>query len=262
MRAVTESAPSRRFRRFFGTASGPLRDSRGLSARSSVRMSRLASATLALLLGAVPQTGPAAGDRRLAVQVEGSRRVEVFRAIPVYRGLVHEVEIAGTGVEAASRVEAGRGLDVPPGGVRRAAGSVRVTLHVDPGAPLGPSDLRLRFPNEPAGPEVFPVVVLRNGRVTSVEPRRVETGKKVVLAFSGTEIGDGAVLAHHAYAGARVLPGGTETRCEVELAFTRPGVFEIPLFDRSGLPRPGSRLDDPGGYERGPAARVEVVSPR
>ncbi len=225
-------------------------------------MSRLASATLALLLGTVPQTGPAAGDRRLAVRVEGSRRVEVFRAIPVYRGLVHEVEITGRGVEAVSRVEAGRGLDAPNGGVRRAAGSIRVVLHVDPGAPLGPSDLRLRFPNEPAGPEVFPVVVLRNGRVTSVEPGRVETGKRIVLTFSGTEIGGAAVLAHHAYSAARVLPGGTETRCQVELAFTRPGVFEIPLFDRSGLPRPGSGLDDPGGYERGPAVRIEALTPR
>lgn len=225
-------------------------------------MSRLASTSLALLLGTIPQTGPAVGDRRLAVQVEGSRRVEVFRAIPVYRGLSHEVEIAGNGVEAASRVEAGRGLDVPPGGLRRAAGSIRMALRVDPGAPLGPSDLRLRFPKEPAGPEVFPVVVLRNGRVTSVEPRRVEPGKKVVLTFSGTEIGDAAVLAHHAYTGARVLPGGTDSRCQVELAFTRPGVFEVPLYDRSGLPRPGLGVDDPGGYVRGPAARIDVGAPR
>lgn len=224
-------------------------------------MNRLAFAALVLLLGTIPQAGSAVGRRRLAVRVEGSRSVEVFRAIPLYRGLAHELEISGDGVEAASRIEACRGLDVPSGGLRRSAGSLRMTLRVAPGAPLGLSDLRLRFPNEPTGPEVFPVVVLRNGRVTSVEPRRAEPGKKVVLTFTGAQIGDAAVLAHHVYADARVLPGGTETRCQVELAFTRPGVFEVPLYDRAGLPKPGLTVDAPGGYEREPGARVEVVVP-
>lgn len=224
-------------------------------------MNRLASTTLLLLLGALTRASPAVGDRRLAVQVEGSRRVEVFRAIPVYRGLSHEVEITGPGVETVSRVEAPRGLDVSPGGFRHAAGSIRMTLRVEPGAPLGPSDLRLRFPTEPAGPEVLPIVVLRNGRVNSVEPRRVEPGKKIVLTFSGTDLGGAEVLALHAYTGARVLPGGTESRCQVELTFTRTGAHEVPLYDRAGLPRPGLRVDDPGGYERGPAVRIEVVAP-
>jgi hypothetical protein len=216
-------------------------------------MSRLTFAALLLLLGTIPQAGSGVGRRRLAVQV--------FRAIPLYRGLAHELEISGAGVEDASRVEVGRGLDVPSGVLRRSAGSLRMTLRVDPGAPLGPSDLRVRFPNEPTGPEVFPVVVLRNGQVASVEPRRAEPGKKVVLTFAGTQIGDAAVLAHHSYGGARVLPGGTESSCQVELSFTRAGVFEIPLYDRSGLPKPGRTIDVPGGYDRSPAARVEVVFP-
>lgn len=224
-------------------------------------MSWRLSTTLAVLLGVLPQGGAAVGDRRVAVQVDGSRRVEVFRALPVYRGLLHEVEIGGNGVDAASKVEAGRGLEVPAASLRRSKGSLRMTLRVDRGAPLGPSDLRLRYSTEPSGPEAFPVVVLRNGRVASVQPRRVAPGQVVVLTFTGTEIGGAAVLAHHAYTGARVLPGGTETRCQVELTFARSGTFEVPLYDREGLPKPGRTVELPGGYDLDPAARIEVGAP-
>ena len=205
--------------------------------------------------------GAATGDRRLAVSVAGSSRVEVFRAIPLYRGLSHVVELEGPGVDAATRVEAGPGLEVPPIGLRRSNGWLRATVHVDGGASLGPTDLRLRFASEKTGPEVFPAVVLRNGRVISVQPRRVPLGKKVVLTFAGTEIGNAEVLARNAFTGALVLPGGSENECRVELTFTRPGLFEVPLYDRAGIPKPAPAGDAGGGFEVAPAARVEVVSP-
>lgn len=222
-------------------------------------MKRVLPAVLALLL-LVPASGLATGQRRLAVTVEGGRRLEVFRAIPLYRGLSHEIEVSGRGVDAATRVEAGAGLEVVPESLRRSAGSVRAVVRVDRGALLGPAELRLRFARETSGPEVLPAVVLRNGRVTSVEPRRVLLGQKVVLAFSGTEIGNAGVLARNAFTGAVVLPGGSETQCRVELTFTRPGLFEVPLYDRAGIPRPAPAGDAGGGFQVAPEARIEVVS--
>jgi len=199
--------------------------------------------------------------RRLVIQVAaGGRGVEVFRAVPVYRGLPHQLAVTGTGVEKVTRVVGSRGLLVPESGLRRSMDALQLGIQVDPGAPLGPADLRLHFANEAPGPEVIPVVVLRNGRVTSVEPRKVAPGQRVILTFTGLEIGNAEVLAQNAYIGARVLPSGSETRCQVELTFTRPGTFEVPLYDQAGLPRPGATLDAPGGYLRAAAAAVEVAA--
>lgn len=214
-----------------------------------------------MLLLVAPASGLATGPRRLAVAVEGSRRLEVFRAIPLYRGLSHEIEVSGRGVDEATRVEAGPGIAVVPESLRRSGGTLRAVVRVDRGAPLGTTDLRLRFAREASGPELLPAVVLRNGRVTSVEPRRVPLGQKVVLTFSGTEIGNAEVLARNPYTGAVVLPDRSETRCRVELTFARPGLFEVPLYDRAGVPRPAPAGDAGGGYEVAPAARIEVVSP-
>ncbi len=221
-----------------------------------MRRTLLAALFLALLsvTGAAPS-----GDRRLAIRVEGGRRVEVFRAVPLYRGLLHTLTISGRGVDKATRVEAGQGVVVREAGIRRSADSLEVEVVVDAAATPGTSELRLRFPIELAGPEVFPVVVLRNGRVSSLEPRRVEVGRKVTLTFSGTDLGNADVLASSAYRDARVLPGGSETRCQVELVFTKTGPFEVPLYDRAGLPRPGRSLDAAGGYVREPGSLVDVT---
>jgi hypothetical protein len=200
-----------------------------------------------------------AAERRLSIRVDGGRPVEVFRATPFYRGSSHTLTISGRGVDQATRVEVGRGFTAPNVGIRRTPDSLEIDVRVDPAAPTGSSELRLRFPIELSGPEVLPAVVLRSGRVRSVDPDHVTAGKRVTLTFAGSDLGNADVLASNAYTGARVLPGGTEISCQVELTFVRPGRFEVALYDKAGIPRPGASIDVPGGYAREPAARVEVV---
>lgn len=214
---------------------------------------------LVLLAIAALAQGPTPADRRIAVRIDGGRRVDVFRAVPLFRGLGTDVLLSGRDVERATRLEVPAGLSAPETSLRRQPGGLEIPIRVDASARLGTLELRLRFPIELAGPEVYTAVVLRNGRVAAVEPRRVPPGKKVVLTFTGEDIGNADVLSTAAYSGARVLPGGGDTRCQVELTFTRPGRFEVPLYDRAGIPKPAATLDAPGGYARDAGAWVEVT---
>lgn len=223
-------------------------------------MRRLPFALLAAFGCTLLSRGAGGADRRLAVRPEGAREVEVFRAVPLFRGERQTVTISGAGVEQSTRVELG-GTAIPEGGLRRSKDSLAIDLVLAPATPLGPTEARLRFPIEPSGPEVFPVVVLRGGRIRAVKPARVPAGRPVTLTFEGSDLGNADILASTAYSGARVLPGGTETLCRVELTFPRPGRFEVALYDRAGIPRPRASLDAPGGYLRDPAARVEAFVP-
>lgn len=201
----------------------------------------------------------ATASRQVWTRVDGGRRLDAFRTLPLYQGARAEVGIEGPGVEKVTKVELGPGLDVPESSLQRAPGRLVFQVVTGPGAPLGAHDLRLRYAIELEGPERFPVVVLRNGHVRSVDPARVKVGQKVTLTFSGDSLGNADVLAAATYRDARIVPGGTESRCQVEITFTRPGSFEVPLYDKAGPPRPGPTIDAPGGYTRDAGARVEVV---
>ena len=194
---------------------------------------------------------------RIAVQPDGGSRIDVFRSLPLYRGVRATVFVRGAGVEKCQRIELGD-VVVPEQAIRRTPRSLVFEIAPAESAPLGERDLRLRYAIEVGGPETFPARVLRNGEVRSVEPRSVPLNEVVTLTFTGTEIGNADVLASSAVRSARVLPGGTETRCQVEAFFIRPGPVEVPLYDRDGIPRPAARADVPGGYRRLPAAIVEV----
>ena len=247
-------------RGFFRALSAARRDSSRPLPHPHPVTPRLFAAALTLPLLVTVPGARAAPVRRLVIQVAGGRAVEVFRAVPVYRALSHQLAIGGPGVEKTVRVEGSRGLVVTESGIRRSPDALKIPFQVDASAPFGPGELRLNPSKEPAEVEVIPLVILRNGRVISVEPRKVAPGEKVTLTFSGTDVGNAEVLAQNAYIGARVLPGGSETRCQVELTFNRPGLFEVPLYDKAGLPKPGPSLDAPGGYARGTGTAVEVAA--
>lgn len=200
-----------------------------------------------------------AASRQMWTRVDGGRRLDAFRTLPLYQGARAEVGVEGPGVEKVTRVELGPGIDVPETSLQRSSGRLVFEAITSPGTTFGARDLRLRYAIELEGPERFPVVVLRNGRVRSVEPAKVKVGQKVTLTFSGDFLGNADVLAAAAYRDARVLPGGSESRCQIEISFTRPGSFEVPLYDKAGPPRPGPTMDAPGGYTRDAGARVEVV---
>ncbi len=203
------------------------------------------------------RTALAAIDQ-VSVQPEGGSRIDVFRSLPLYRGVRSTVFLRGAGVERCQRIELGPDVVVPEHAIHRAAGSLVFDVVASESAPLGDRDLRLRFAIEVGGPETFPARILRNGEVRSVEPRSAALNETVVLTFIGAEIGNADVLASSAVRSARVLPGGTETRCQVEVVFIRTGLVEVPLYDRAGIPRPAARPDLPGGYRRLPAAIVDV----
>ena len=157
------------------------RDTRGLAG------ALIAAAVL--VAGALPMAG-AAG--RVTYRVGEAPPAEAGRLLPLYRGTRTRVTVERPSVERCDRVEPGAGVSVPGGRLERAPGRLAFEAVVDAGAPLGSRDLKLRYAIELAGPEVVPARVLRGGLVEGVEPRRVVSGRPVVLTFSGRDLGDSA----------------------------------------------------------------------
>ena len=224
------------------------RDTRGLAG------ALIAAAVL--VAGALPMAG-AAG--RVTYRVGEAPPAEAGRLLPLYRGTRTRVTVERPSVERCDRVEPGAGVSVPGGRLERAPGRLAFEAVVDAGAPLGSRDLKLRYAIELAGPEVVPARVLRGGLVEGVEPRRVVSGRPVVLTFSGRDLGNADVLASGAYEDARVLPGGTETRCLVQVTFPKEGVFRVALYDRDGPPLPAAPGQALGGHPTRSGGLVEVV---
>lgn len=195
---------------------------------------------------------------RVFVAVEKGPRVEVFRLLPLYRGVTATVTIEGASVDKSERIELGAGASVPAASIRRAPGRLTFDVATDAGATLGPRDLKLRYAIELSGPESFPVRVLRNGSAERVEPRRVPLGRPVRLTFTGRDLGNADVLASSAYQKARVLPGSSETRCLVDVTFLKEGTIRLALYDRDGPPLPAQNPQEPGGYRTSREALVEV----
>lgn len=225
---------------------------RRLAARSS-RTLVGAGALLALALPTVGATG------RVTYRVGEAAPVDASRFLPLYRGATMRVVVERPSVERCDRVELGDGVNVPGGRLERAPGRLSFDALVDAGAPLGPRELKVRYAIELAGPEVTPARVLRGGLVEAVEPRRAVAGRPVVLAFTGRDLGNADVLASSDYGDARVLPGGSESRCLVQVTFAREGVFRVALYDRDGPPLPAAPGQALGGHPTRPAGLVEVV---
>lgn len=225
-----------------------------------MKLRRVLYLSLALFptLTLLPVAGLLPSIERVRVQVEGSPPVDVVRAIPLYRGVRSTVTISGKGVDACRRVEAGPDVSIPEADIKRSPGTMTLTIVTGERATLGDRELRLRYEVELAGPERFPIRVLRNGEVLTVEPRRVPRQSQVTLTFTGRDLGNADVLAQAYFKDAKVLPGGTESRVQVQLVFTREGRFDVPLYDTGGIPRPGRSLSEPGGYRRHPEASVDV----
>lgn len=217
-------------------------------------------ALLALILAAaaLPTRGT---PTRVTYRIGNGPSADAQRLLPLYRGTRSAVIVEGPGVERCERVELGGGVIAPPERLARKPGRLGFETVTAPSALLGPRELRLRFAIELAGPEVFPARVLRGGLVEAVSPRRVEAGRPVVLAFTGRDLGNADVLASDAYRDARVLPGGTETLCRVQVNPVKEGVLRVALFDRDGPPMPAEGAGALGGHTTLPGALVEVVRP-
>ena len=154
-------------------------------------------------------------------------------------------------------------------GQQQRTGRLTMNLSVSSSASLGEQELRIRYAVELAGPDRIRFFILRDGQVTNIQYRpslvanrkAIDTNRtaligqapavvsgalallqpatnlplnqKVKLVFSGTNIGNADVESSTDYRNQRVLPGGTETQCEVELEFIRSGDVEVHLFDKN-----------------------------
>lgn len=214
-------------------------------------------AVAVVLAVAAPPTDGALG--RVTYRVGEGRPTEASRLLPLYRGTRTTITVHGPGVEKCERVELGAAVSVRHGHGASTPDRLGFEAVTDAAAPLGARELKLRYPIELAGPEVFPARVLRGGVVEAVAPRRVEAGRPVVLAFTGRDLGNADVLTSGAWRDARVLPGSTETLCRVQLTFVEEGVLRVALYDRDGPPMPADGVRLLGGHATHPEALVEVV---
>lgn len=77
-------------------------------------------------------------------------------------------------------------------------------------------------------------------RTVSGEPtqplsvRNLAINTKIKLVVTGTKLNNVGIKPDSGYT-ARILPGATETRCEIEITFSETGVYNIKLFDETDL---------------------------
>lgn len=168
----------------------------------------------------------------------------------VPRGTATTLVVKGHLVDLATRAE----VAPPQNGVAaeiagrqggsRSSVSVRIT--VGGGADLGPREIRLRYAIEASGFDRFPIRVVRQPTVQTLRradrpaetPPRVGVNERATLVFTGSQLAGCDVIRTPQMQSLRVLPGATDQRCEVEVAFDRAGTFPVRLIDSAvaGLP--------------------------
>jgi hypothetical protein len=161
--------------------------------------------------------------------------------------------VKGQFVDLSTRVEiSGSGVTVSFGDrVGGSNSSIVVRFNVGASAALGERTVKLRYAIETSGPDTFQVKVVRGGRVDKIE--RLFTGRlipantipvnqRVTLVFTGTRLGNTRLAANLAANNPHTLAGSTETRCEIELEFTRTGTLDVHLVDADVGPQPGNLL--------------------
>lgn len=176
--------------------------------------------------------------------------------------------VKGQFVDLSTRVEiTGSGVSVSFGDRTHGSdSSIVVRFDVDNSAALGERTVKLRYAVETSGPDTFKVQVVRGGRIDRIEqivagsaipgtipgsgfilpPRLVPANaipvnQRVTLAFTGTRIGNASLATNSAIRNPRIL-SNSETRCDVELEFTRTGAINVNLVDANVGPQPGDLL--------------------
>jgi hypothetical protein len=167
--------------------------------------------------------------------------------------------VKGQFVDLSTRVEiSGSGVSVSFG--QRTNGSnssVEVKFNVDDSATLGDRTVKLRYAVETSGPDTFSVQVVRGGQIDTIQQRvafgqtgattlvaanAIPINQQVTLVFSGSKIGNASIAPSTLFKNARILPGNTESHCEVSLEFTSAGTIDVRLLDAAVGNQPGNLL--------------------
>jgi hypothetical protein len=213
-------------------------------------MHRIVGLAMTIVLGILASSAPAGATIDVVQSDACPLGCRTGFAHQVPRGTTTTVVVKGHLVDLATRAE----VAPPHNGVAaeivgrhggsRSSVSVRIT--VGAGADLGQREIRLRYAAEITGFDKFPIRVIRRPTVQTLRradrpaesPPRVGVDERTTLVFTGSQLAGCAVIRTPQMQSLRVLPGATDQRCEVEVAFDRAGTFPVRLIDSTvaGLP--------------------------
>jgi hypothetical protein len=179
---------------------------------------------------------------------------------PIVVGGQMSVTVKGQFVDLSTGVE----IVPPESGVLASLGprqggsnsSIVVKFTVRPSAALGERTVKLHYAIETSGPDIFKVRAVRGGKVDTIQQRvpglaggaprlvaanQIPVNQRVTLVFSGSRLGNAGLAPNLTIKDPQILPGCSETRCEVELTFTQGGSVNVNLFD-ADVPSAGNNL--------------------
>ena len=177
---------------------------------------------------------------------------------PIVAGKSMSITIKGQFVDLSTRVEvSGSGLNASLGPRQGgSSSSIVVNFSSDPEVALGERTVKLRYAIETNGPDTFKVRVVRGGRVDRIEQKvpgltagttrlvaadAIPVNQRVTLVFFGARLANSALAPILAVKDPRTLPVCGETRCELEMEFTRSGPVTVNLYD-ADVPAAGNNL--------------------
>ena len=169
------------------------------------------------------------------------------------RGESHGFEVVGSFVDLSTAVEiSGSGVSVSYGNRKSGANSsIIVKFNADENAAPGERTVKMRYLIETNGPDTFKVKVVKKGSITRVQykrqinlqagftqnllsaPTSIPLNQKVVLVITGTKLNGVALRSSSNFRNQRILPGATDTQCEIELEFIRDGEENLRFYDPS-----------------------------
>ncbi len=165
---------------------------------------------------------------------------------PIVAGKKMSVTVKGQYLDLSTGVEiSGSGVSVSYG--NRSGGSntfIVVKFNADGGASLGERTVKIHYAVETNGPDTFKVRVVRGGSVDQIQQKvvlgnvsrlidanAIPVNQRVTLVFTGSKIGNSAIVPIFAVKNPQTLSGCSETRCELELEFTKTGNVDVNLYD-------------------------------
>ncbi len=165
---------------------------------------------------------------------------------PIVAGKKMSVTVKGQYLDISTRVEiTGSGVSVSYGD--RSGGSntyIVVKFDTDDSAALGERTVKIRYAVETNGPDTFKVRVVRGGRVDQIQQKvafanttrliaanTIPVNQRVTLVFTGNRLSNAAIAPIDAVKNPQTLSGCSETRCEIELEFTKTGSLDVNLYD-------------------------------
>lgn len=188
---------------------------------------------------------------------------------PIAQGKNHSFEVVGQYVDLSTSVEiSGSGVSVSYGERKHGSGSsIIIKFDVDDSAAPGERTIKMHYAIETNGPDTFKVRVINRGSISQIQYRKpvqtnptgsrinsvggvsakvnlsgasqlvpatdIPLNEPVILVITGSKLDHAQVMESIAFQNAKILPGATDSKCEIQLTFTQSGSIPIFLFDSS-----------------------------